>query len=329
MMVDFATTSSIRRARRHHSDCECEHDTLESRWKAEMCQIMHTHDREQQRLLIDQFLMDQEVEISRLLRKITHTARLDYRDRSLAMSYFGEALIRMIGKRWLAEDRGKTSTVFNYTHNLPAILVMETRDCIRSARQAGMLNGASEAPGASAQATKTKTVKRSRDLFEVEYQREPTPEELVEFHNRRMLATRKDAERQGVIISLSDLTPIQAVPMEDPSLISEPLLSTQDEPDITVQERQQRVESIVAECERLDEERERGRRRKLKREPVRMAEVARLFFQGHAQGDFPTRKELADQLGATGSAARREVGSHLTEIIELSKQEFADYQRAI
>jgi hypothetical protein len=59
-----------------------------------------------------------------------------------------------------------------------------------------------------------------------------------------------------------------------------------------------------------------------------MASVARVFFAHHCEGEFPTRKELVAELGVTEPASRREIGSHLNEILAISRRQFADYRNA-
>ncbi|MGO3290921.1 hypothetical protein, partial [Brachybacterium sp.] len=39
------TTARVRRRADHHRRCDCDRDTLETPWKAEMCQILHARKR--------------------------------------------------------------------------------------------------------------------------------------------------------------------------------------------------------------------------------------------------------------------------------------------
>ncbi|MGO3290924.1 MULTISPECIES: hypothetical protein [unclassified Brachybacterium] len=88
-----------------------------------------------------------------------------------------------------------------------------------------------------------------------------------------------------------------------------------------------RVCDVVYRCERLDRERERLRTRRLKREPVRAADVARVYFAHHAIGEFPTRREIIERLRITEPAARRDLSARLQEVLDVARELFADYRR--
>lgn len=316
---------ATRAAPRHHRRCECDRDTLQTPWKAQMCQILHTRDQEAARALLDDFLLENEAEIARVIRRAQRIAHLDYRDKDTALSYFGQALMKMVDTRWRAKTGTGTSQVFNYSRNLPVILEQETRYFVREDRRRGLLDGTAGVPGDSAHDRKAKALARSRQLFEREHSRTPADEELVEFHNARMRATRKDPVRQSVLVTAEDLRSLTAVPLQDPNLTSEPRLVSEDTPDLGLPERQQRLDAVIAECERKDEERRLARRRALKREPVQMATVARIYLADHAQGDLATRQETIDKLDVTERASQREVGSHLKEIMTLLRTAFWSY----
>ncbi len=322
------TTARLRRRADHHRRCDCDRDTLETPWKAEMCQILHARNRVEKRALLDEFLYTHESDIARVLKRAQHISRLDYHDKDLVLSYFGDALMRMLETRWRAKSGPGTSSVFIYSRNLPTILEAETRYWIREDRRKGLLNGTAGVPGDSSHDRRAKLVKRSRELFETEHARTPSDAELVDFHNTRMYATRKDAARQSVLITSRGLGSLRSIPLEDPSLFGEARLAWTDAPDEGASERTARIRSIVAECARRDAEREATRLRAPKRQPVPMASVARVFFAHHCEGEFPTRKELVAELGVTEPASRREIGSHLNEILAISRRQFADYRNA-
>lgn len=319
------TTTGTRRSRRHHRRCECDRDTLDTPWKAQMCQILHTRDEAKARTLLDEFLLANEAEIARVIRRAQRVAHLDYRDKGTAFSYFGQALMKMVDQRWRAKTGHGTSQVFNYSRNLPSILEAETRYVMREDRRRGLLDGTAGVPGDSAHDRKAKALARSRQLFERENRRTPDDDELVAFHNERMRATRKDPARQSVLATRADLRSLTAVPLQNPDLTTEPGLVSEHSPDLSLPERQQRIDAVITECERKDEARERERRRALKREPVQMATVARIYLADHTLGDLATRQEIVDKLGVTQQAARREVGSHLSEITMLLRNAFSDY----
>src|SRR5699024_7429831 len=104
--------SGSRRAARHHRRCECDRDTLDTPWKAQMCQILHTRDEATARALLDEFLLANEAEIARVIRRAQRVAHLDYRDKDTAFSFFGQALMKMVDQRWRAKTGPGTSQVF-------------------------------------------------------------------------------------------------------------------------------------------------------------------------------------------------------------------------
>ncbi|MDN5898955.1 MAG: hypothetical protein L0H74_02695 [Brachybacterium sp.] len=311
----------------HHPECTCDQDTLDATWKADLCLILHSADHAVARKLLDDFLATHEESITKVISRAQRIARLDPRDRETAMSYFGEALMKMIDTRWRAREGNGTSQVFNYSRNLPTILESETRACLREDRRKGLLNGTSGVPGRNAHDRRDSLVQRSRQLFELEHQQTPSDDELVAFHNERMLATRKDAARQSVLVTKGDLRPVSSVPLDDPDVLVDTSLSTVDEPDAGAAERARIIDSVIANCEQMDLDRERKRGRRLRRKPVQAAEVARLYFARHLEGIFPTRSELVEQLGITEPAARRELPAQLERVLAVARAEITDYIR--
>ena len=309
----------------HHRRCECDADTVGTPWKADLCAILHTQDQHQRRELIDAFLVAQETSIARVLARVQRVARLEPRDRSVALSYFGQALLQMVDKRWLAKNGEGASHVFNYSSNLPMILEAETRACLREDRRKGLLDGTAGAPGGSTQSRRDALVQKSRQLFEMEYQHPATDNELVAFHNERMHATRKDAARQSVLITRDDLSTARVVPLDDPDVANDVRLTTIDDPDLGAEDRSQLITSVIQRCEALDEDRGRRRRCAPQRAPVTAADVARAYFARHQEGEFPTRAELVEQLEITGPAARRELGTRLQDVLGLAREVFAGY----
>ena len=309
----------------HHRRCECDADTVGTTWKADLCAILHTQDQHQRRELIDAFLVAQETSIARVLARVQRVARLEPRDRSVALSYFGQALLQMVDKRWLAKNGEGASHVFNYSSNLPMILEAETRACLREDRRKGLLDGTAGAPGGSTQSRRDALVQKSRQLFEMEYQHPATDNELVAFHNERMHATRKDAARQSVLITRDDLSTARVVPLDDPGVANDVRLTTIDDPDLGAEDRSQLITSVIQRCEALDEDRERRRRCAPQRAPVTAADVARAYFARQQEGEFPTRAELVEQLEITGPAARRELGTRLQDVLGLAREVFAGY----
>lgn len=311
----------------HHAYCECDPDTLDTPWKAALCTVLHSRDEGERRRRLEEFLDDKMLDIRRVLGRVKRVARLQWDDDDLALSYFGEALLRMVNHRWRAKDGSGTSPVFNYTANLPMILEAETRSCIRDDRRKGLLDGTAGVPGGSAQDRKTTHVTKSRQLFETEHGRPATDEQLVTFHNDRMRATRKDAARQAVLVTRDDLHAARAVPFEEASMEIDARLPATTPADSGPLNWSDRIRAVIFRCERLDQERERSRTRRLKREPVRSADVARVYFAHHAIGEFPTRREILEVLDITEPAAGRDLSARLQEVLDVARELFADYHR--
>src|SRR5699024_850652 len=160
------TTAGSRRALRHHRRCECDRDTLDTPWKAQMCQILHTRDEPTARALLDEVLLANESSIARAIRHALRVSHLDYRDKDTAFSVCGQALMKMVAQRWRAKTGHGTSQVFNYSRNLPSILEAETRYVVREDRRRGLLDGTAGVPGDSAHDRKAKALARSSQLFE-------------------------------------------------------------------------------------------------------------------------------------------------------------------
>lgn len=317
--------NAVPKRTRHHAACTCVRDTLETPWKADLCMILHVRDEEWSRTLLSEFLDDQGDEIARVLRRAKRIARLGREDDAFALSYFGQALMKMVEHRWRARTGSGTSEVFNYSRNLPTILESETRSCIRDDRRRGLLDGTAGVPGGAVQDRKAGHVKKSRQLFEIEYGHTPENDELVAFHNERMYSTRKDAARQSVLITQKDLQVPQAVPLDLDSTEGDSRLAVRGTGDAVALEWSDRIAAVLERCKQLDHERERSRTRRLGREPVRSADVARVYFAHHAIGEFPTRSEIVDQLGITEPAARRELGPRLDNVLAVAREIFADY----
>lgn len=310
----------------HHARCECDRYSLDTPWKAELCTVLHAASEPEMCWRLDEFLADQMLEVRRVLARVKRVARLQWDDDDLALSYFGQALLRMVHQRWRAKDGPGTSPIFNYTENLPMILEAETRSCLRDDRRQGMLDGTAGVPGGSAQDRKSTQVTKSRQLFETENGCPATDDELVNFHNDRMRATRKDAARQAVLITRDDLRTAQSVSMQGAPTEVDALLASGAPADSGPLNWSDRIRAVICQCEQADLERDRARTRRLKREPVRSADVARAYFAHHAIGEFPTRREILDRLDISEPAARRELTTRLQEVLDMARDLFADYR---
>lgn len=320
---DSAITLSVQ----HHACCECAGDTLDVPWKAELCTVLHACDETELRWRLEVFLEDHLLEVRRVLARVKRIARLQWDDDDLALSYFGQALMRMVSQRWRAKEGPGTSPVFNYTANLPMILEAETRSCLRDDRRQGLLDGTAGVPGGSAHDRKSAQVTKSRQLYETEHGCPATDDELVSFHNDRMRATRKDAARQSALVTRNELRTARAVPLEEASREIEARQPTVAPPNSAPLHWADRIRAVIARCEQADHERDRARTRRLKRAPVRSADVARAYFALHAIGEYPTRNELVERLDIIEPAARRELTGRLQEVLDVARNLFDDYHR--
>src|SRR5699024_9942641 len=128
------------RGRQHSACCTCDPDTLETPWKSELCAILHARDPAQASGLLDQFVQQEEASIRRVLARVRRVVRLSSDDGGVALSYLGQALMKMVHQRWRAKDGPGTSAVFDDSRNLPAILEAETRNCLRDDRRNGLMD---------------------------------------------------------------------------------------------------------------------------------------------------------------------------------------------
>src|SRR5699024_3329726 len=237
------------------------------------------------------------------------------------------ALLRMIDTRWRAKDRSPCTTpVFDYSRNLPTILESETRSCLREDRRRGLLDGTAGFPGDLIHSRKSTLVRKSQQLLQIEYKKQPSDDELVSFHTDRMLATRKDAARQSVLITKEDLQPLSAIPLDQEAGEAESRMAADKAVSNAAVEWSDRITAVVERCHQLDEQREDAQTRRLARNPVNSADVARAYFAHHDIGEFPTRIEITEQLGVIEPAGRREVGQRLKTVLEVAREVFDDYR---
>ena len=284
--MTLVSKGSLTRARtEHHPRCTCAEDTLETPWKAEMCTILHIQDRTHARAMLDTFFSEHAIEINRVLGRTMRIARLRRDEDDVALSYFGQALLRMINTRWRAKDDSpRTTPVFDYSRNLPTILESETRSCLRDDRRRGLLDSTAGIPGDLMHDRKSTHVKKSRQLFEIEYKKQPSDDELVTFHNDRMRATRKDAARQSVLITKADLQPPSATSLDHEAAEADSRISVDRGTPTTAVEWSDRITAIINRCRQLDTQRESTRTRRLARTPVCLVDVARVYFAHHDIG---------------------------------------------
>src|SRR5699024_12524065 len=147
---DMGAALWVGRRSRPSAGCTCDPATLETPWKSELCAILHARDPAQASALLDRFMQHEEGSIRRVLARVRRVARLSSDDDGVALSYLGQALMKMIHHRWRATDGPGTAQVFDDSRNLPTILEAETRNCLRDDRRHGLLDGTGETPGSSA-----------------------------------------------------------------------------------------------------------------------------------------------------------------------------------
>lgn len=123
----------------HHPECSCETDTLDTPWKAEICLIVHAGDWGVARQRLDDFLSFQRATVLRVVSRAQRALPVDLEGTSTAMSYFEQALARMVGTRWRSKLGPGSSHVFDYSRNLPVILEHETRAFLRKGYRDGFL----------------------------------------------------------------------------------------------------------------------------------------------------------------------------------------------
>src|SRR5690625_1591538 len=102
----------VGRRSRHSACCTCDPDTLETPWKSELCAILHARDPAQASALLDRFMQHEEGSIRRVLARVRRVARLSSDDDGVALSYLGQALMKMIS----ACPRDRKSTRLNSSH---------------------------------------------------------------------------------------------------------------------------------------------------------------------------------------------------------------------
>lgn len=308
---------------KHNRLCSCDSETLDSELKADLCAMVHEADSEKVMSMVGEFIENNDTRIRRILATVARNAHLPYDRKDDLVSYFGEAVIKMVSDIWRKKPRQ-----FDQMKASAYILEMRTRELLREERLHGLSGdgGQFESP---AQRKKMEAVGKSRDRFMERNGRSPSTSELVDFHNERMYSTRSDPKRQGVIVTSNDLrTSSESVSLDDDESPARSL-SVVDQYDESVEERTAIICAIVRECEDKDLREDlkiASQSRKPKRRKPRYGDIARIFYHRHLEGHFPTKEDVVFEMGLSegeeNKIAAREAGKRLAEIQSMSREAF-------
>lgn len=311
-------------SQKHNRDCTCDKETLGTELKAELCAMVHEDDSERLMTMVGEFIEQNYSRVKRILSTVARNAHLPYNRRDDLISYFGEAVIKMVSDVWREKPRQ-----FDQMTASAYILEMRTREILRQERLHG-LSGEGTQFKSPAKRKKMEAVDKSRERFLEQYGRPPSPSELRDFHNERMYSTRADPRKQGVIITLDDLRPsAEAVSLDDESSSAHEL-SVVDQYDESEAERSAVIAAIIRECDDKDlreDLRVSSQSRKPKRRKPRYGDIARVFYARHREGSFPTKDDVIHELGLKGAEDKvlaREAGKRLSEVHEMSREAFSD-----
>ena len=309
---------------KHNRDCTCDKETLDTELKAELCAMVHEDDSERLMTMVGEFIEQNYSRVKRILSTVARNAHLPYNRKDDLISYFGEAVIKMVSKKWREEP-----WQFDQMRAAAYILEMRTREILRQERLHGLLGEGTQSKS-PAKRKKMEAVDKSRERFLEQYGRPPSPSELRDFHNERMYSTRADPRKQGVIITLDDLRPsAEAVSLDDESSSAHEL-SVVDQYDESEAERSAIIGAILRECDDKDMREDlkiASQSRKPKRRKPRYGDIARIFYRRHSEGHFPTKEDVVHELGLDGPEdviPAREVGRRLAEVHEMSRDAFSD-----
>lgn len=132
---------------------------------------------------------------------------------------------------------------------------------------------------------------RTRALMAAEGQLDPSAEEVLARHNARVGATRKDAARQGMLASASDLAPVAALPLHEEVVATEVERTAQargwsgifgEEPLLPTADRRRFVAACISACASHDEQ---YRERTGKAPTLPLAKIAARWFAEMAAED--------------------------------------------
>lgn len=309
---------------KHNRDCTCDKETLDTELKAELCAMVHEDDSERLMAMVGEFIEQNHSRVKRILSTVARNAHLPYNRKDDLISYFGEAVIKMVSEKWREKP-----WQFDQMRAAAYILEMRTREILRQERLHG-LSGEGTQFKSPAKHKKMDEVNKSRDRFLERHGRAPSLAELRDFHNERMYSTRANPKKQGVIVTLDDLRPsAEAVSLDDESSPAHEL-SVVDQYDESEAERSAIIGAILRECDDKDMREDlkiASQSRKPKRRKPRYGDIARIFYRRHSEGHFPTKEDVVHELGLDGPEdviPAREVGRRLAEVHEMSRDAFSD-----
>src|SRR5699024_8930069 len=290
-------------SQKHNRDCTCDKETLDTELKAELCAMVHEDDSERLMTMVGVCSEQNYSRVKRILSTVARNAHLPYNRRDDLISYFGEAVIKMVSKKWREEPRQ-----FDQMRAAAYILEMRTREILRQERLHGLLG----------EGTQSKSPAKRKKMEAVDKSRE------------RIDPTRANPRTQGVTLTLAGLRPsAEAVALDDESSSAHEL-SVVDQYDESEAERSAVIAAIIRECDDKDlreDLRISSQSRKPKRRKPRYGDIARVFYARHREGSFPTKDDVIHELGLKGTEDKvlaREAGKRLSEVHEMSREAFSD-----
>lgn len=309
---------------KHNRDCTCDKETLDTELKAELCAMVHEDDSERLMAMVGEFIEQNYPRIKRILSTVARNAHLPYNRKDDLISYFGEAVIKLVSDVWREKPRQ-----FDQMTASAYILEMRTREILREERLHG-LSGEGAQFRSPSQRKKMDAVGKSRERFFEQHKRSPSLSELRDFHNERMYSTRADPRKQGVLVTLENLrSSAETVSLDDESSSTHEL-SVVDQYDESEAERSAVIAAIIRECDDKDlrdDLKIASQSRKPKRRKPRYGDIARIFYARHREGSFPTKDDVVHELGLKGAEDKvlaREAGKRLSEVHEMSREAFSD-----
>ncbi|GAB3176045.1 hypothetical protein GCM10027059_50300 [Myceligenerans halotolerans] len=149
---------------------------------------------------------------------------------------------------WLAEIIADPTTIDQIHRSFDGVLYLRCRPKVRSHAD----GGASGRPtGAVGLARRLREAERTRERLRASLHREPTNPEIVQATNDRMAATRKNPQRQGMLVSVEDLqTDIASFELDD---LDRPADAPGDDT-LASHEAQATIRAVVEQADAIDEE---------------------------------------------------------------------------
>ncbi|MFC8797300.1 hypothetical protein ACFT2C_06180 [Promicromonospora sp. NPDC057138] len=150
---------------------------------------------------------------------------------------------------WLAEMVADPTKIDGIRRSFDGVLYLRCRPKVKSYAD-GAASG--RPSGTVALARRLREAERTRDGLRASLNREPTTPEVVEATNARMAATRKNPQRQGMLVRVEDLqTDVVTFELDD---LDTPAGATIDDDLIATHEALATIRSVVEAADSIDEE---------------------------------------------------------------------------